>query len=95
MRKHVKQMPTVKGVELDLNQKVDFFINGKLKLLTVEDAIQTAPCLLRLRLYHPSTKCEGAVIQCHGSRIRLTTPAWQKLQDKLKESKGAKDRHLA
>ena len=42
MRNHVKQMPNVKGVELDLNQKVDFFINGKLKLLTVEDAIQTA-----------------------------------------------------
>ena len=55
MRKHVKQKPSVNGVELDLNQKVDFQINGKLKLLTVEDAIQTAPCLLRLRLYHPST----------------------------------------
>ena len=87
MRKHVKQKPSVNGVELDLNQRVDFFINGKLKLLTVEDAIQTAPCLLRLRLYHPSTKCEGAAIQPrHGSRIRLTTLAWQKLQDKLKES---------
>ena len=41
---HVKQMPNVNGIELDLNQKVDFFINGKLKFLTVEDAIQTAPC---------------------------------------------------
>ena len=46
-------MPNVKGVELDLNQKVDFFINGKLKLLTVEDAIQTAPCPLKVAVVSP------------------------------------------
>jgi hypothetical protein len=86
MRKHVKQMPHVSGVEFDLKDRVDLMINGKHSLYRVEDAIKIIPCILKWRVNNPHAKCGGSAVKPrHGQKIRLATRAWQMLQDRLKE----------
>ena len=86
MRKHVKQMPHVNGVKLELDDTIDLVIRGKHRFYRVEDAIEAIPCILKWRVENPHTKCGGSAVKPkHGQTIRLAAHVWQMLQDRLKE----------
>ena len=55
MRKHVKQMPHVNGVKLELDDTIDVVIRGKHRFYRVEDAIEAIPCILKWRVENPHT----------------------------------------
>ena len=86
MRKHVKKMPHVNGVKLELDDMIDVVIRGKHRYYRVKDAIETIPCILKWRIENPHAKCGGSAVKPkHGQTIRLVTHVWQMLQDRLKE----------
>ena len=77
MRKHVKQMPHVSGVKLELDDRIDVVIRGKHRYYRVKDAIETIPCILKWRIENPHTKCGGSAVKPkHGQNIRLVTHVW-------------------
>ena len=53
MRKHVKQMPHVSGVKLELDDTIDVVIRGKHRFYRVKDAIEAIPCILKWRVENP------------------------------------------